>query len=230
MKSVFKVIGAIAAFWAIVFLGPAVVMLLNNIGYLVSGSGYGPDSLMYIVLQFLKQPISCFFAYLFAKEICGEDHPVCPLANCIIAACMCVLFALIASSGAQMATMFVSAAAMVVCAVIEAKELAKTNNRQEEEPQEVTELKNKIADFEKTLKEHDSAYIENKKILAEAYSEEELKQMVNMGEISHAQADEYIRQRESLALWIACAPAIRAKHTNMINELKEQLSQLQRHQ
>jgi hypothetical protein len=120
MKKFLTCIGATLAFWVLMFLGPALVMLVNNIGYYVSGGGWGPNSLMYKVLQFFSQPIACALAFSAAGSICGDRHPVCVLTNCIVAACVCVLltisgFAL--GNNLNAAQMIVSAVACIACAV-----------------------------------------------------------------------------------------------------------------
>lgn len=120
MKKFFNCLGATLAFWTLIFLGPALVMLLNNIGYYFSGGGYGPGSFMYKVLQFLSQPIACWLAFAAAGAICQDKHPVCVLTNCIVATCVCVLltvsgFAL--GNNLNAVQMLVSAIACIACAV-----------------------------------------------------------------------------------------------------------------
>lgn len=94
MKKIITYIGATLAFWALVFLGPALVMLMNNVGYYVSGGGWGPDSFMYKVLQFFSQPIACAMAYYAIDTICKGKHLVCVLVNCVVAACLSMLLGL----------------------------------------------------------------------------------------------------------------------------------------
>lgn len=118
MKKFWVCAGATLAFWALIFLGPAIIMLFNNIGYYFSGGGYGPESFMYKVLQFFSQPTACVIAAGAAEAICDGKHKVCTIANCVIAALMCFLFAMVAGDKAQLATMIISAVVMSVMAVL----------------------------------------------------------------------------------------------------------------
>ena len=126
MKKFLLFFGAVLSYWALMFLGPAIVMLFNNIGYYVTGGGWGPDSLMYAVLQFFSQPISCFVAYGAATAILKENGKIFILTNCVIAACMCVLFAFTASETSQRLAMIVSVVACVYTAIMAAKDIKQT--------------------------------------------------------------------------------------------------------
>lgn len=122
-NSIILCVGATLAFWVAVFIGPVFVLLLNNLGYYVSGTGWGQNSFMYKVLTFLSQPIACVIAYSIAKAISKDKHPVCVLVNTIVCTCMCVLFAIVASSTTKMLQMIISAVICIVMAVVEAKEV-----------------------------------------------------------------------------------------------------------
>lgn len=130
MKKFLLCFGAVLAYWALMFLGPAIVMLFNNIGYYVTGGGWGPDSLMYAVLQFFSQPISCFVAYGAATAILKENGKILILVNCVVAACMCVLFAITASETSQRFAMIVSVVACVYTAVMAAKNIKQTQAKE----------------------------------------------------------------------------------------------------
>ena len=118
-----KSIGAIAAYWVLLFIGPAIVMIFNDIGYYVTGGGWGPDSLMHAVLQFFSQPISCAIAYGAMKYILKDDGKVLSLVNCVIASCMCAVFAFTATETSQRWAMIVSIVVCAYTAVIASKEI-----------------------------------------------------------------------------------------------------------
>ena len=56
MKKFFTCLGATAAYWVFIFIGPAIVMWLNNIGYYFTGGGYGPG----LALQTLQHRLLLF--------------------------------------------------------------------------------------------------------------------------------------------------------------------------
>lgn len=124
-------LGATLSFWLTVLLGPAIIRLLNNLGYYFSGSGWRPDSLMYSVLVFVSQPLSCGGAYLIGKAVSKEEHPVCVLVNTIVCTCMCTIFALVASSTSQMVIMIISAVICIIMAVLETKRICKMIHKAE---------------------------------------------------------------------------------------------------
>lgn len=130
MKKFFVCTGAVLSYWLLIFLGPVLVLFINNIGYYVTGAGWGPNSIMYSVLRFCSQPIACFMAYVAMKMILKEAHKVLALVNCIIAACMCTLFAFTASRNAQMWTMIVSVAACAYSGVMASKDIREENSEQ----------------------------------------------------------------------------------------------------
>lgn len=112
---------ATLAYWAVIFLGPALILLANNIGYFVSGAGWGPDSIMFKALQFCSQPISCFLAYYAADSVSKGNLRACVLVNCIIGACICGMFVITANTMVLAASMIASAVCCIVTAVMSAK-------------------------------------------------------------------------------------------------------------
>lgn len=131
MRKYFVCAGAVLSYWLLIFLGPVLVLFINNIGYYVTGAGWGPNSIMYSVLRFCSQPIACFLAYAAMKTILKEEHKVLVLVNCIIAACMCTLFVFTAGSKAQMWTMVVSVAACAYSGVMASKDIREKNSELE---------------------------------------------------------------------------------------------------
>lgn len=125
-KNTLSIIGATAAYWALLFFGPAIIMLFNNIGYYFSGGGYGPDSFMYKVLQFLSQPLSVFIAYSAAKSICNNIKTTSILINTIIAVCILVALAFagfIVENTSNAIQMVVSCIACIVTAFWASKDI-----------------------------------------------------------------------------------------------------------
>lgn len=90
----------------------------------------------------------------------------------------------------------------------------------------IQELRKQISEMEAALNEHDQAYIQNKPILAKAYSDDVLGKMVADGEFPADRVQEYIQSRESLRAFIATAPLVRESMVKMISNLKEDLSRL----
>jgi hypothetical protein len=134
-RKTFCIIGSVAAYWALMFFGPALVMLFNNIGYYVSGSGYGPGSLMYTVIQFLSQPISVFLAYGAAKSICANIKTTSILINIVIAICVLVVLAFsgfVVGNALNAWQMVVSCAACIINAVQETKSIKNATDASEE--------------------------------------------------------------------------------------------------
>ena len=93
MKKFFECVLVTVCFWLIVFIGPALVILWNNLSYYVSGLGYGEGSVMFNVIKFLSQPISFLIAGAAASSMFSESHKVCAFVNCIIGVCFCVFLA-----------------------------------------------------------------------------------------------------------------------------------------
>lgn len=117
MRKIITIFLMTLCFWAIVFIGPVIVMLWNNLAYYLSGLGYGPDSFMYQLLTFVSQPISCFIAAAAANAIGKYKRYICVLVNCIVCACFCTLLAtagFLEKDFMNMASMIVS---VVICIV-----------------------------------------------------------------------------------------------------------------
>jgi len=220
-------VGATATYWATIFVGPAIIMLLNNVGYYVSGGGWGPGSFMHTVLEFASQPLACFAAYALAKSVSQDEHPVCVLSNTIVASCMCVIFVFTASSSALMWTMIVSVIICVMTATIEGRELSANTGKIEtieKDNEEVEKIMEQISKMERALSEHDKSFVENRKILAESYTDAELQRMVSNGEFPADCVSDYVAQRENLSSFIKSAPRIREIMVQHINDLKDQLA------
>ena len=101
--------GATLAYWAVLFLGPALILLLNDIGYYLSGTGWSQGSIMHNVLSFIKQPLACWLAYAVIQAICGDEQKKCVLFNCMGGAVLCVLFTLSTNDLSQLFAMALSA-------------------------------------------------------------------------------------------------------------------------
>lgn len=130
MKKFFECTLVTFCYWLAIFIGPAVVLLWNNLSYYVSGLGYGPESLMYKVLTFLSQPVSCFLAATIAMSVGKEKHNLCVLTNCILATVFCAVLTLSyvnnADFGVKMWSMLVSAIACIATSIMTAKEVEET--------------------------------------------------------------------------------------------------------
>lgn len=94
-KSFFPCALSTLCFWTLIFLGPVIILLINNIGYYFSGAGYGPGSIMYSVLQFLSQPLSCLIAASAADAISKNQHKICVIVNCSVCSFVCLLLAFV---------------------------------------------------------------------------------------------------------------------------------------
>lgn len=130
MKKFFECTLVTFCYWLAIFIGPAVVLLWNNLSYYVSGLGYGPESLMYKVLTFFSQPVSCFLAATIAMSVGKEKHNLCVLTNCILATVFCTVLTLYyvnnADFGVKMWSMLVSAIACIATSIMTAKEVEET--------------------------------------------------------------------------------------------------------
>lgn len=104
-------------YWLLLILGPAAIMALNDIGYSISGVGWEEGSIMYSVLSFLKQSVSCLVAYAAARSICGEESPKCVLVNCIAGSVICVMLTYSAEENLQLFSM-VAASIVCLCTVV----------------------------------------------------------------------------------------------------------------
>lgn len=89
------------------------------------------------------------------------------------------------------------------------------------------ELRDQIAKLKSELKESEEAYIKNKKILEESYSDEDLLQMVNKGEFPVDRIEEYKDARRCLELLIASMPKERETIIGLIGNLSKELAELE---
>lgn len=130
MKKFFECVLVVLCYWLAIFIGPAIVLLWNNFSYYVSGLGYGPESLMYKVLMFFSQPVSCFLAAAIATNVGKGKHNLCVLTNCIIGSAFCAVLTLSyvnnADFSVKMWSMLVSTIACIVTSVMTAKEVEET--------------------------------------------------------------------------------------------------------
>lgn len=90
-SSFFTCIGIIAAYWALIFFGPFLVMLYNKVAVWFSGGGFYEGSFGYKILVFFSQPIGCAFAHSAAQSISKDKHNICVLVNETISACLFTL-------------------------------------------------------------------------------------------------------------------------------------------
>lgn len=121
-------IGIIAAYWALVLLGPGLVMLFNAITLWFSGGGFYEGSFGYKILVFTSQPIACALAHSAARSISKDEHSICVLVNEIISACIFVLLILssffLLNKPLNAINHIVSTVVTIICAVSTSKALA----------------------------------------------------------------------------------------------------------
>lgn len=121
MKKFSLCFGAILAYWGVVFIGPGLVLLWNNLNYYLTGTGYGTGSLMYKVLKFLSQPVSFFLAYCVLQAILKEKHNLLAMVNCGVALCVCFVFVIVSEDNLNRWSLVVSSAACATTMVIAAQ-------------------------------------------------------------------------------------------------------------
>lgn len=121
MKKFSLCFGAILAYWGVVFIGPGLVLLWNNLNYYLTGTGYGTGSLMYKVLKFLSQPVSFFLAYYVLQAILKEKHNLLAMVNCGVALCVCFVFVIVSEDNLNRWSLVVSSAACATTMVIAAQ-------------------------------------------------------------------------------------------------------------
>lgn len=132
MKKFLFCLYSTVTYWLICFLGPAAILLLNNIGYYVSGAGWGPDSLMYKLLQLLSQPLACAVAYHAAKTVCKCHSRYCVPVNSLVSAFACIVFFINATTVALEFSMILSSLVCIALVFMDmelisiAKQLAKS--------------------------------------------------------------------------------------------------------
>lgn len=71
-------------YWFVTLMGPALIVIWNNLSFVMTGAGYGSGSFMYKVLTFAAQPVSCAMAASLADSVGKQSHRKCVLINCAI--------------------------------------------------------------------------------------------------------------------------------------------------
>ena len=123
---------------------------------------------------------------------------------------------------------------LALCCYLAAKTPVKSSESSEPSTSEATLgnreqrkiLTEEISRMNAALHTHDITYANNKKILEESFSDEDLERMVAHGEFPADKVGEYIAQRNNLAFFVESAPQIRKMHTGMIRDLEAQLEAL----
>lgn len=161
MKRFFRCSAVTFCYWLLMFIGPAIVLLWNNFSYYFTGAGYGSESLMYRVLTFFSQPISCFLAAGLAGSIFDGKHRLCTLVNCVVGACYCsasaLMYLLFADNSAMIGAMAVSAIACITTAYMQANGLVCT-----EDSEELERLQTENIKLKESLKDqNDATYVLN---------------------------------------------------------------------
>lgn len=161
MKRFFRCSAVTFCYWLLMFIGPAIVLLWNNFSYYFTGAGYGSESLMYRVLTFFSQPISCFLAAGLAGSIFDGKHRLCTLVNCVVGACYCsasaLMYLLFVDNSAMLGAMAVSAIACITTAYMQANGLVCT-----EDSEELERLQTENIKLKESLKDqNDATYVLN---------------------------------------------------------------------
>lgn len=127
MKKFYECALVTVCYWLTIFLGPAIVILWNNLSYFVSGLGYGEGSIMYKVLTFFSQPAACVLAFEVSKSVGKSKHNICTLINCFLGACFCgavtMLYAFYLDDNLRLLTMAVSSVCCIFTVYVAAKEM-----------------------------------------------------------------------------------------------------------
>lgn len=132
------------------------------------------------------------------------------------------------------ATIVSEAAYLAICVYL-AKKTGSNEEKQEAKKEETVEkrhdekqkLRERIEREKRTLKECDDSYLQNKKILSEAYTDEQLQEMVEHGEFTDDAINEYKRNRENLILILGKYQTMRQTMVKNIGELSRQLAELE---
>ena len=161
MKRFFRCSAVTFCYWLLMFIGPAIVLLWNNFSYYFTGAGYGSESLMYRVLTFFSQPISCFLAAGLAGSIFEGKHRLCTLVNCVVGACYCsasaLMYLFFVENSAMLGAMAVSAIACIITAYMQANGLVCIDDAEELE-----DLRAENIELKESLKDqHDATYVLN---------------------------------------------------------------------
>ena len=238
---------ATLCFWALIFLGPVIILLINNVNYYFNGTGYGPGSIMYSVLQFISQPTACVIAAYAADAVSKNQHKICVIVNCSVCALVCLLLALVEfldNNTLMLFTFVVSAVANFIASYLFIKEIWETKFESpkgtsevkvradsiaypeinEAKQEEIRNLKKSIENWEQALNIEIETYEECKKYIQRTYTDEELKKMVSMGKFPADCIKDYVEKRECLYLMIDGSPEIQENIIRRIAELKKELS------
>ena len=161
MKRFFRCSAVTFCYWLLMFIGPAIVLLWNNFSYYFTGAGYGSESVMYRVLTFFSQPISCFLAAGLAGSIFDGKHRLCTLVNCVVGACYCsasaLMYLLFVDNSAMLGAMAVSAIACITTAYMQANGFVCT-----EDSEELERLQTENIKLKESLKDqNDATYVLN---------------------------------------------------------------------
>lgn len=89
------------------------------------------------------------------------------------------------------------------------------------------ELREHIEKLKKQLKESDESYETNRKILEEAFTDEELERMVANGEFPADKVEEYKDQRRGLEMLVAFMPTARKDLVRFIGDATKELTELE---
>lgn len=89
------------------------------------------------------------------------------------------------------------------------------------------EIRARIEKLKSQLKECDESYETNRKILAEAFTDEELEQMVANGEFPADKVAEYKDQREAVEMLVAFMPTARKDLVRFIGDATKELAELE---
>lgn len=132
------------------------------------------------------------------------------------------------------ATIISEAAYLAICVYLvkktgsnKEKKAAKKSETVEKRHDEKQKLRERIEREKRTLKECDDSYLQNKKILSEAYTDEQLQEMVGNGEFTDDAINEYKRNRENLILILGNYQTMRQTMVKNIGELSMQLAELE---
>lgn len=89
------------------------------------------------------------------------------------------------------------------------------------------ELRARIEKLKSQLKESDESYETNRKILEEAFTDEELERMVANGEFPADKVEEYKDQRRSLEMLVSFMPTARKDLVRFIGDATKELAELE---
>lgn len=125
---ILRCLGATAAFWVSLLIGPMLLLLVENLSHLLTFGEWGEnrgfiEMIIYRAIQFLAQPIACYIGYEIAKKICTQELRTCVMVNCVVGASLCGLFAVLGAIASNFVNAIVMAITTVVCIVCSVKAL-----------------------------------------------------------------------------------------------------------